>query len=94
MFITFIASCTSRPLLGANFSDNLLNTFLLHILSVPAIVLHMCVTAPECIELLITHRVFKRCLELLISEQSTRIIFNSLEGNYCLCLMGLCNLFS
>ena len=42
----------------------------------------------QCVELLVTHRVFKRCLELLTCEQSTRIIFNTLEGNYALCLMG------
>ena len=77
-----------RPLLGANFSDKLQNVFLLHIMSVPAVILHLSLTAPECLELLITHRVFKRCLELRMSEQSTRIIFNTLEGNYCLCLMG------
>jgi len=38
--------------------------------------------------LLITNRVFKRSLDLLTNEQSTRIIFNSLEGNYALCLLG------
>ncbi|KAK7473434.1 hypothetical protein BaRGS_00035310 [Batillaria attramentaria] len=42
----------------------------------------------ECLELLVTHRVFKRCLELMTCEQSTRIIFNTLEGNYALCLMA------
>ena len=42
----------------------------------------------QCLTLLITNRVFKRSLDLLTVEQSTRIIFNSLEGNYALCLLG------
>ena len=42
-----LAVVAFRPLLGANFSENLLNVFLLHILSVPAIVLHMASIAPE-----------------------------------------------
>ncbi|XP_076453206.1 ubiquitin-protein ligase E3B-like [Babylonia areolata] len=86
--LTAIVTVAIRPLLGANFSENLLNVFLLHVLSVPAIILHMSAIAPECVELLVTHRVFKRCLELLTCEQSTRIIFNTLEGNYALCLMA------
>lgn len=86
--LTAILTVAIRPLLGANFSENLLNVFLLHILSVPALVLHLSSLAPECLELLVTHRLFKRCLELMSCEQSTRIIFNTLEGNYALCLMA------
>ena len=36
-----------RPLLAANFSDNLLTVFVLHILSVPAIIHHVAVLAPD-----------------------------------------------
>lgn len=42
----------------------------------------------QCLNLLITHRIFRRALDLLTNEQSTRIIFNSLEGSYALCLLG------
>ncbi|GFO13711.1 RNA-directed DNA polymerase from mobile element jockey [Plakobranchus ocellatus] len=42
----------------------------------------------SCICSLVTHRIFKRCLNLLTCEQSTRIFFNTLEGNYALCLMA------
>ncbi|KAK3084530.1 hypothetical protein FSP39_014813 [Pinctada imbricata] len=38
--------------------------------------------------LLVSQRVFKRSLDLLTNEQSTRIIFNTLEGNYALCLLA------
>jgi hypothetical protein len=36
-----------RPLLAANFSDNLLTLFVLNILSVPALVHHLSTTAPD-----------------------------------------------
>lgn len=42
----------------------------------------------QCMNVLVSHRIFKHCLDLLTNEQSTRIIFNSLEGNYALCLLG------
>ena len=38
-----------RPLLAANFSDNLLSLLLLHILSVPAFIHHVSVLADEVI---------------------------------------------
>ncbi|XP_041348845.1 ubiquitin-protein ligase E3B-like [Gigantopelta aegis] len=86
--LSAIVTIALRPLIAANFSDNLLTVFLLHILSVPAIIHHVASTAQECLSTLITHRIFKRCLDLMTNEQSTRIIFNSLEGNYALCLMA------
>ncbi|ESO98574.1 hypothetical protein LOTGIDRAFT_201597 [Lottia gigantea] len=86
--LSAIMTVALRPLIAANFSDNLLSVFLLHILSVPAIVHHISVLSPDTLAILITHRVFKRCLDLMTNEQSTRIIFNSLQGNYALCLMA------
>lgn len=86
--LTAIVTIALRPLLAANFSDNLMTMFLLHILSVPAVVYHITIHTQECMNTLITHRIFKRCLDLLTNEQSTRIVFNSLEGNYALCLLA------
>ncbi|XP_060602901.1 ubiquitin-protein ligase E3B-like [Ruditapes philippinarum] len=86
--LTAVLTISLRPLLAANFSDNLLTLFVLNILSVPALVHHLSTTAPDCLTHLITNRVFKRSLDLLTNEQSTRIIFNSLEGNYALCLLA------
>lgn len=36
-----------RPVIAAHFSDNLLRSFLIHIMSVPAIVYHLNVLTPE-----------------------------------------------
>lgn len=42
----------------------------------------------QCLIQMMTHRIFSRSIELLCHEQSTKIIFNALEGNYALCLLG------
>lgn len=34
------------------------------------------------------HNIFGRSLELLSSQQSMRIVFNTLEGSYALCLLA------
>ena len=31
---------------------------------------------------------FRRSIRLLSNNQSTKIVFNALEGNYALCLLG------
>ncbi|XP_070571587.1 ubiquitin-protein ligase E3B-like [Ptychodera flava] len=83
-----IINIALRPLVAGRFTDNLLTVFLVHILSVPAIVLHLFTLAPECLTVLKTHEIFKRSLHMLSSEQNTKIVFNSLEGNYALCLLA------
>lgn len=77
-----------RPLVSANFSDKLMTMYLIHILSVPGLVQHLDAMTPECISVLINHRIFARTVELLSSQQSMRIVFNTLEGSYALCLLA------
>ncbi|GFT97388.1 ubiquitin-protein ligase E3B [Nephila pilipes] len=83
-----ITNLSVRPVVSSQFSNNLMNLFLLHILSVPALVLHFHNSAPECLTILSDHDIFKHSLDLLASEQNTRILFNALEGNYALCLIA------
>ncbi|XP_065343486.1 ubiquitin-protein ligase E3B [Cloeon dipterum] len=77
-----------RPLVLAEFSDKLLSMFLINIFSVPALLLHLSSTSPECLNQLVTNEVFKRSMVLLSTEQNLRIVFNTLEGNYALCLLA------
>lgn len=42
----------------------------------------------QCLIQMMTHRVFKKSLALLSNNQITKIVFNTLEGNYALCLLG------
>nr|CAD7597611.1 unnamed protein product [Timema genevievae] len=41
-----------------------------------------------CIQVFVNHNILTKSLELLNSEQNIRIVFNTLEGNYALCLVG------
>ncbi|GJQ75479.1 hypothetical protein Trydic_g17567 [Trypoxylus dichotomus] len=77
-----------RPLLSANFSDKLMTMFLIHILAVPGLVYHLDILTPESTTNLVTYKILARSLELLSSQQSMRIVFNSLEGSYALCLLA------
>ncbi|XP_034250724.1 ubiquitin-protein ligase E3B [Thrips palmi] len=77
-----------RPLIAASFSDKLSTIFLIHILSVPALVSHIQTLAPECLTLIEQHSILRRSFELLSIEQNLRIVFNALEGNYALCLLA------
>ncbi|XP_023230770.1 ubiquitin-protein ligase E3B-like [Centruroides sculpturatus] len=84
-----ITNLAIRPLVAWQFSENIMNLFLLHILSVPALFHHLSNISPECITVFLSHGIFKKSLELLMTEQNTRILFNVLEGNYALCLLEL-----
>ncbi|XP_067137441.1 ubiquitin-protein ligase E3B isoform X2 [Centruroides vittatus] len=83
-----ITNLAIRPLVAWQFSENIMNLFLLHILSVPALFHHLSNISPECITVFLSHDIFKKSLELLMTEQNTRILFNVLEGNYALCLLA------
>ncbi|KAG8189904.1 hypothetical protein JTE90_018685 [Oedothorax gibbosus] len=83
-----IINLSIRPVVSSQFSNNLMNLFLLHILSVPALILHFSNFTPECLAVLSAHNIFKHSLDLLVSEQNARILFNALEGNYALCLIA------
>ncbi|KAF6203973.1 hypothetical protein GE061_002311 [Apolygus lucorum] len=83
-----IMTLATRPLISAGLSDKLVSMFLIHILSVPALVLHLLQLAPECVGVLETSGLLNRSLELLIVQQDMRIVFNALEGSYALCLIA------
>ncbi|XP_054278321.1 ubiquitin-protein ligase E3B-like [Macrosteles quadrilineatus] len=86
--LSAILTLASRPLISANLSDKLVSMFLIHILSVPALVQHLNNLAPECLTTLESADFLPRAMELLSGEQDMRIVFNTLEGNYALCLLA------
>ncbi|GLH04043.1 E3 ubiquitin-protein ligase Nedd-4 [Gryllus bimaculatus] len=86
--LSAIVTLAIRPLVSASFSEKLMTMFVIHILSVPALILHLQNMAPECVSSFVQHDVFAKALELLFVEQNTRIVFNVLEGNYSLCLLA------
>merc|ERR1719193_43275 len=62
--------------------------FLLHVMSVPALIRHLETLAPDTLTTLTSANLFAKSLDLLSNDQNTRIVFNSLEGNYALCLLA------
>ncbi|XP_056636344.1 ubiquitin-protein ligase E3B [Diorhabda sublineata] len=86
--LSAILTLSLRPLVAANYSDKLTTIFLINILSVPGLVQHLQNLSPESITTLSNHKIFGRSLELLSSQQSMRIVFNTLEGSYALCLLA------
>lgn len=83
-----ILSLSVRPLISANFSENLMTMFLVHILSMPALIYQMEQLVPECIQTLQSHTMLRRTLEILETEQSMKIIINSMKGTQSLALLA------
>uniref|UniRef100_A0A3B4B1W5 HECT-type E3 ubiquitin transferase n=1 Tax=Periophthalmus magnuspinnatus TaxID=409849 RepID=A0A3B4B1W5_9GOBI len=80
--LTAIFTLALRPVLAAHFSDNLLRSFLLHIMSVPAVVHHLNVLTPE------THNLLRKFILFLSREEQCSDICVCLEGSHTLCLLG------
>nr|XP_033475562.1 ubiquitin-protein ligase E3B-like [Epinephelus lanceolatus] len=67
--LTAIFSLSLRPVVAAHFSDNLLRSFLLHIMSVPAVVSHLSVLTPECMASIQTHDLLRKFILFLSREE-------------------------
>jgi len=83
-----IITLALRPLVLSKFSDNLCSLFILNILSVPGLILHLSTIAPDGLKPLKTHGIYQKVLSFLQQEQSSRIVLNSLECSYTLCLLA------
>ncbi|XP_030226026.1 ubiquitin-protein ligase E3B [Gadus morhua] len=86
--LTAIFTLSLRPVIAAHFSDNLLRSFLLHIMSVPAIVSHLNTLTPECMASLQTHDMLRKFILFLSREEQCVDICVCLEGSHTLCLLG------
>ncbi|CAL8348040.1 unnamed protein product [Lota lota] len=86
--LTAVFTLSLRPVIAAHFSDNLLRSFLLHIMSVPAIVSHLSVLTPECMASLQTHDMLRKFILFLSREEQCVDICVCLEGSHTLCLLG------
>ncbi|XP_053625281.1 ubiquitin-protein ligase E3B [Plodia interpunctella] len=86
--LTAIITLSLRPLVSAQFSEKLLTMYIIQIMSVPTLVHHMHQISPESIAAFRTHSMFDKSMEFLSTDQNMRIVFNTLEGNYALCLLA------
>lgn len=86
--LTAIFTLSLRPVIAAHFSENLLRSFLIHIMSVPAIVTHLSVLTPECMASIQTHELLRKFILFLSREEQCSDICVCLEGSHSLCLLG------
>ncbi|CAB1453387.1 unnamed protein product [Pleuronectes platessa] len=86
--LTAIFTLSLRPVIAAHFSDNLLRSFLIHIMSVPAVVTHLNVLTPECMVSIQTHELLRKFILFLSREEQCSDICVCLEGSHTLCLLG------
>lgn len=75
--VEFSVVLFSRPVIAAHFSDNLLRSFLLHIMSVPAVVSHLSVLTPEVKAL--SHTTCFYCIIIIMCTVRADIITYSLS---------------
>ncbi|XP_067556602.1 ubiquitin-protein ligase E3B isoform X2 [Pseudorca crassidens] len=86
--LTAAFSLAMRPVIAAQFSDNLIRPFLIHIVSVPALMTHLSTVTPERLTILESHDMLRKFITFLRDEDRCRDVCESLEGCHTLCLMG------
>ncbi|KAM3826080.1 ubiquitin-protein ligase E3B isoform 2-T6 [Vipera latastei] len=86
--LTAAFSLALRPVVAAQFSDNLLRSFLIHIMSVPAITSHLATLTPERLAVMESQDLLRRFLLYLSREEQCRDVCVCLEGSHTLCLLG------
>ncbi|KAM4809996.1 ubiquitin-protein ligase E3B [Rhinophrynus dorsalis] len=86
--LTALFSLALRPVLAAQFSDNLLRSFLIHIMSVPALVSHLSILTPDRLAVIESHGLFHKFILFLSREEQCRDVCVCLEGSHTLCLLG------
>ncbi|XP_056384821.1 ubiquitin-protein ligase E3B [Hyla sarda] len=86
--LTAIFSLALRPVLAAQFSDNLLRSFLIHIMSVPALISHLSVLTPDRLSVIESNGLFHKFILFLSREEQCQDVCVCLEGSHTLCLLG------
>ncbi|GAB1290033.1 Ubiquitin-protein ligase E3B [Apodemus speciosus] len=86
--LTAAFSLALRPVVAAQFSDNLMRPFIIHVMSIPALVAHLSTVAPERLSVLESHDMLRKFIVFLRDRDRCRDACESLEGCHTLCLMG------
>lgn len=91
-----ILSLATRPLISSGFTGNLLTQFILHILTVPALVHHIEALTPEYMNSRLAElQLLPKCVELLCNDESMDQVIGSLQGTQILALLAnLIHLFN
>lgn len=69
-----------RPLVNANFTQNLLTQFICQILSIPALVFQLEKFTPDALKGFQSRGLFEKCVDLIYDKENFKFISNSLQG--------------
>lgn len=69
-----------RPLINANYTQNLLTQFVCQILSIPALVYQLEQFTPETAKNFQTRGIFEKCVDLIYDKENFKFVTNSLQG--------------
>lgn len=69
-----------RPLVNANFTDNLLSQFLCQILSIPALIYQLDQFCPDMMKKILSLEVFEKCINLIYDKDNFKFVAGSLQG--------------
>ncbi|GAB0093851.1 ubiquitin-protein ligase E3B [Sergentomyia squamirostris] len=86
--LTALLTLSTRPLVTGSFSENLLTMFLIHVLSVPALVATVETHIPDFMGQLQSLKILQLSIDLLGGEVSMRVITNSIQGTQTLALLA------
>ncbi|XP_063769305.1 ubiquitin-protein ligase E3B [Pseudophryne corroboree] len=86
--LTALFSLALRPVVAAQFSDNLLRSFLVNIMSVPALISHLSILSPDRLSVIESNGLFHKFILFLSREEQCRDVCMCLEGSHTLCLLG------
>lgn len=83
-----VLSLSVRPLVSGNFTENLMSMFLVHILSVPALIYQIENNVADSMQLFLSNGLLAHSLDLLEKEQNMKIVINSMKGTQSLALLA------
>ncbi|XP_031779888.1 ubiquitin-protein ligase E3B isoform X3 [Nasonia vitripennis] len=87
--LTTISTLSLRPLIYSKNSNKIMATFLISILSVPALIFYLDYKDQcTCILSYKQNHVFESCVQFLSKKENLGLVSNNLGGNYTLCLLA------
>lgn len=80
MSLNAVITLAVRPLINANFTQNLLTQFVCQILSIPALIYQLEQFIPDALKNLQSRGILEKCVDLIYEKENFKFISNSLQG--------------
>ena len=93
--LSAVVTLAIRPLVYANFTQNLMTQFICQILSIPALIYQLEKFTPEALKNFQSRGIFEKCVDLIYDKENFKFVSNSLQGAKLLALTAnLIHLYS